>query len=100
MVSHAFVYGYSTIEAWNSCNRAATGEKTAKLVAAVMLPALLCVVMNYVFIIFALAKWAVIVIRIVVYAFAIAYYVTFALTIMFEFSQFERRDIERKSWEV
>ena len=86
-----YVYGYSLVEAWKGMTNMITEPK--KLFVPIIVPMLLLVLANYVFILTG-AHFAIVVsVRSVLYLIVLAYYIVLAQTIMFAESGFERRDM-------
>ncbi len=93
MVFHMYVYGYGLMEAWSANGKLLDNKITATMFFATLIPLLVIVVTNFVFVLIVLPYWVEIIIRTVVYFFVFAYFIALAITVMFDLCEIERRDI-------
>ena len=94
MVAQMCIYGYSSIEAWNCCNR--IQFKNLEIFLATLIPLIILLAINFVITKFALFGIVeIIIINSVFYVFMLSYFITLSLTLTFSYSQLERRDLRR-----
>lgn len=93
MVAQMCIYGYSTIEAWNCCNR--IPFKNLEIFLATLVPLILLLVVNFVINILSLDFVFEIILNTLCYVLILSYFITLSLTLTFSYSQLERKDLRR-----
>lgn len=93
MIFHMYVYGYGIMEAWSANGKLLDAKVSRTMFFETLLPIVLIIILNFVCVLISIPYWAEIIIRSVVYFFVLAYYITLAITVMFDLCEIERRDI-------
>ncbi len=98
MISQMFVYGYSFVEGWSASAKLVTGKNKARIFATVSAPAVAMTVVDLILLLCGAAEWVVILVLTVLLIVVFAYYITLSLTLMFDLTGMERRDLNNQRY--